>query len=44
MCDIGLLRSMAGHPAGIMLTEDDDTHLYKGGIYENLAVLSLIHI
>jgi len=41
-CDVGLLRAMAGHPAGIMLTEDDDTHLYKGGMYENLAVSELI--
>ena len=42
MCDIGLLRAMAGHPAGIMLTENDDTHLYKGGMYENLAVCELM--
>jgi hypothetical protein len=42
MCDIGLLRAMAGHPAGIMLIESDDTHLYKGGMYENLAVCELM--
>ena len=42
MCDIGLLRAMAGHPAGIMLTDSDDTHLYKGGMYENLAVCELM--
>lgn len=42
MCDIGLLRAMAGHPAGIMLTDNDDTHLYKGGMYENLAVCELM--
>lgn len=41
-CDVGLLRAMSGHPAGIMLTEDDDTHLYKGGMYENLAVCELV--
>ncbi|MBE6528740.1 MAG: ATP-binding protein [Thermoplasmata archaeon] len=42
MCDIGLLRAMAGHPAGIMLTENDDAHLYKGGMYENLAVCEMM--
>lgn len=41
-CDIGLLRAMAGHPARIMLTESDDTYLYKGGMYENLVVCELI--
>ncbi len=42
MCDIGLLRTMAGHPAGVMITDNDDTHLYKGGMYENLAVCELM--
>lgn len=42
MCDIGLLRAMAGHPAGVMITENDDTHLYKGGMYENLTVCELM--
>ena len=32
---------MTGHPAGIMLTEEDDTHLYKGGMYENLVVCEM---
>lgn len=41
MCDIGLLRAMAGHPAGIMLTEEDDMYLYKGGMYENLVVCEM---
>ncbi len=42
LCDVGLLRAMTGHPAGMMLSEDDETRLYKGGLFENLAVNEMI--